>query len=575
MSMILKEKKVIVDSKTADVQVLISVIQEKTEVANENQQKASIKQKYAEEQRLLITKQKEEADVSLSEALPAVEAAARALESLDRNDLTEIKAFANPPEIVKKLGYQLIHLKPTDDKLDESWNDVKKLLGNPNLLTNLKNYPKDNITEKQIRKVNKQFSGDDLDAALKTMQGVSKAGFGLLTWVVAIVRYYEVSKTVQPLRNKVKEMEKAMKQTENELNELNSLLSKLSAELRDLNIQYEAANNELNILQNEASIMTKRLNTASKLIDGLTNERNRWSNDIIQLKQQNVNIIGDCLVSSAFLSYLGAFTTDYRTDLINTKFLVDLTNKQIPLSNPFNLESLLTTDTQIQSWIAKGLPSDEHSIQNGILTTISNRFPLCIDPQQQAVNWIKRTYVQATNTNISAINSPKSGLSSPLLANPSHNQSNNFNTRTLTVKQLTDNDFMKHLELAIQFGNIFLFENIDEDIDPLLDPILEKNIFLQGNSYYIKLGDKTIEWDSNFRLYLTTKLANPHYSPEIMGKVMIINYGVTINGLSNQLLNVVVGHERPDLEKQWSDLVNEISENGQLLTSLEDTFYVN
>jgi hypothetical protein len=51
----------------------------------------------------------------------------------------------------------------------------------------------------------------------------------------------------------------------------------------------------------------------------------------------------------------------------------------------------------------------------------------------------------------------------------------------------------------------------------------------------IKLGDKTIEWDADFRLYLTSKLANPHYSPEIMGKTMIINYSVTMQGLENQV----------------------------------------
>jgi hypothetical protein len=72
-----------------------------------------------------------------------------------------------------------------------------------------------------------------------------------------------------------------------------------------------------------------------------------------------------------------------------------------------------------------------------------------------------------------------------------------------------------------------------------------------GSSRMIKLGDKMVEWDDNFRLFFTTKLANPHYSPEIMGKTMIINYGVTLEGLANQLLNDVVGNERPDLEKQW------------------------
>ena len=84
-------------------------------------------------------------------------------------------------------------------------------------------------------------------------------------------------------------------------------------------------------------------------------------------------------------------------------------------------------------------------------------------------------------------------------------------------------------------------------------------------------GDKTIEWDENFRLFFTTKLANPHYSPEIMGKTMIINYGVTMDGLANQLLNVVVANERPDLEKQWADLVSQMGEDALLLVTLEDT----
>lgn len=93
----------------------------------------------------------------------------------------------------------------------------------------------------------------------------------------------------------------------------------------------------------------------------------------------------------------------------------------------------------------------------------------------------------------------------------------------------------------------------------------------EGAALMIKLGDKMVEWDENFRLFFTTKLANPHYSPEVMGKTMIINYGVTMDGLANQLLNVVVANERPDLEKQWADLVQEMGENAQLLVTLEDT----
>jgi dynein heavy chain len=534
MQAVLTEKKIVVDAKTEKVQALIAVIQEKTTIANAQQEQATLKQKYAGEQAIIIAKQKAEADEALMEALPAVEAASRALDSLDRNDLTELKQFTNPPKPVQYMCMQLVCLKPTGVKYEESWADAKKLLGDSSLLQSLKNYPKDDITDKQIKRVNKYFSED---LTLEKMQTVSKAGYGLLTWVVAIVKYYEVAKNVSPLRNKVKEMEKAQRQTELELAELQATLSALSVEINELNKQFAEASGELDVLQQEAALMSKRLKAASKLIEGLTGERTRWSNDVANLEQQSVMLVGDCLLGSSFLSYLGAFTTDYRRDLVYENFLKDVKERDIPVSANFSLEGLLTTDATVQGWVAKGLPADDHSIQNGILTTKSSRFPLCIDPQQQAVSWIKRT----------------------------------FAGKNLTVKMLSESDFMKHLELAIQFGNPFLFENLDEELDPMLDPVLEKNLIKEGSQNMIKLGDKTIEWDDNFRLFFTTKLANPHYSPEVMGKTMIINYGVTMDGLANQLLNVVVGNERPDLEKQWAELVNEMGENAQLIVTLEDT----
>lgn len=84
------------------------------------------------------------------------------------------------------------------------------------------------------------------------------------------------------------------------------------------------------------------------------------------------------------------------------------------------------------------------------------------------------------------------------------------------IKSFNDADFLKQLELAIQYGFPFLFENLDEYIDPVIDPVLEKNFLPNtGAAKVIKLGDKEVEWDSNFRMYMTSKLSNPHYGPEV------------------------------------------------------------
>jgi hypothetical protein len=64
----------------------------------------------------------------------------------------------------------------------------------------------------------------------------------------------------------------------------------------------------------------------------------------------------------------------------------------------------------------------------------------------------------------------------------------------------------------------------------------------------IKIGDKEVEYNSNFQLILQTKLANPHYKPEMQAQTTLINFTVTRDGLEDQLLAEVVKAERPDLE---------------------------
>lgn len=96
---------------------------------------------------------------------------------------------------------------------------------------------------------------------------------------------------------------------------------------------------------------------------------------------------------------------------------------------------------KIRSWNIDGLPSDQFSVENAIIVFQARRWPLCIDPQAQANKWIKK--MESTGAKLSII-------------------------------KLSDHDFLRTLENAIQFGNPVLLENILEELDPSLTPILLK-----------------------------------------------------------------------------------------------------
>lgn len=89
----------------------------------------------------------------------------------------------------------------------------------------------------------------------------------------------------------------------------------------------------------------------------------------------------------------------------------------------------------------------------------------------------------------------------------------------LQITKLSDAHYVRTLENCITFGNPLLLENVGEELDPILEPVLQKATYKQQGVEYIKLGDNQINFNNDFRFYITTALRNPHYLPEISVKV--------------------------------------------------------
>ncbi|XP_078663939.1 dynein axonemal heavy chain 1-like [Branchiostoma floridae x Branchiostoma belcheri] len=540
----LETMKPLLEEASKETVVTMEKIAKDTIVAEETrkevvQQEAEATAKAKEAQAIADDAQKD-----LDEALPALDAALASLKSLNKNDVIEVRAMQRPPGgvrmvieavcIMKSIKPKKVAGDQPGKKVDDYWDPGKALLQDPGkFLESLFKYDKDNIPDSNIKLIQPYIDNEEFQPA--AIAKVSKACTSICQWVRAMHKYHFVAKSVAPKRAALAGAQEDLARTQAILEKAKAQLAEVEEGIATLQAKYEECVAKKEELEQKCDECEQRLIRADKLIGGLADEKIRWAESVKYLEKMVDNAIGDVLAASGAVAYLGVFTGEYRQDLLNI-WIEGLKENGVPHSQEQSLTSTLGDPVKIRSWQIAGLPRDNLSVENGIVVQFSRRWPLFIDPQGQANKWVK----------------------------------NMEKDNGLDVLKLTDRDFLRSLENAVRFGKPCLLENVGEEMDPALEPILLKQTFKQSGSTVIKLGDAVIPYHDDFKFYITTKLPNPHYTPEVSAKVTLVNFTLSPSGLEDQLLGIVVAEERPDLEEAKNQLIVSNAKMKQELKEIED-----
>ncbi|XP_036403568.1 dynein heavy chain 2, axonemal [Megalops cyprinoides] len=508
---------------------LCVIVQQKRE-ADEQQKTVSANSEKIGAEEINCKAMAENAQRDLDEALPALEEAMKALESLNKKDMTEIKSYGRPPALVETVMQAVMILRGNEP----SWAEAKRQLGESNFIKQLVNFDKDNISDRVLKKIGHYCAQADFQPEI--IGRVSLAAKSLCMWVRAMEVYGRIYRVVEPKRARLHGAMSQLAEKQAALAESQAKLKEVGDKLELLKREYDEKLVQKEDLRKRSEDMELKLDRAAKLVTGLAGERVRWEETVKGLDEDMGFLVGDCLLAAAFLSYMGPFLSNYRDEIVANIWMKQIRELQVPCSPAFSFATFLSKPTAVRSWNIQGLPSDAFSTENGVIVTRGNRWPLMVDPQGQALKWIKNMETE----------------------------------RGLKVIDLQMPDFLRTLENAVQFGSPVLLQNVQEELDPSLAPILNKSLKRVGGRLLMKLGDKEVEYSPEFRFYITTKLSNPHYTPEISTKTTIVNFAVKEQGLEAQLLGIVVRKERPDLEEQKDSLVMNIASGKKKLQELED-----
>ncbi|MEQ2239822.1 Dynein heavy chain 9, axonemal [Ilyodon furcidens] len=434
--------------KNEDADKLIQEVGIETEKVTKEKAVADEEERKVAAITVVVGGKQRDCEEDLAKAEPALQAAQDALNTLNKKNLTELKSFGSPVAAVTNVTAAVMVLTAPGGKVpkDRNWKAAKVMMAKVDtFLDSLINFNKENIPEACLKAIRPYLQDPEFQPDLVASK--SYAAAGLCSWVLNIVKFYEVYCEVEPKRQALSKANAELGAAQEKLTAIKSKINHLNENLGKLTAKFEKATADKVKCQQEAESTARTISLANRLVGGLAAENVRWAEAIENFRRQKRTLCGDVLLITTFISYLGYFTKRYRQHLMENCWRPYLSQLKVPIPVTADLDPLtmLTDDADIAAWQNEGLPADRMSTENATILTSCQRWPLIVDPQLQGIKWIKNKY-------------------------GNHMQ----------VIRIEQRGYLDAVERALAAGDVVLIENLGETLNPVLGPLLGRETIKKG-----------------------------------------------------------------------------------------------
>ena len=391
---------------------------------------------------------------------------------------------------------------------------------------------------KELRDKLEALTPEEFDPAKKSM-----AMKNIFEVIKTHNEVFFINQDYLPLKRQAEESNERLRQAEASLKEIQDKLAATLKTKEEKENEIAEAKERIDKLEKKKNQCATRLKNANILNSSLGNEKEEWKKKKLSLELFAKNIIGDILISSGIISYLGAFTKSYREQIIY-EWAKKIKDDRIPISFGGENQSandimrgIIGDDMEIETWKSQNLPNDNFSTDNALIMSQSRRYCLLIDPQNQALQWLKEKIKQETEMKQALEKQGKRKNEEKRKEKRKDGGTGAHYTikPTMDVKTLCD-----VTSDCVYKGLSLIYENVGEELNQSISHLYKKEFYKDGDALFVNINQKPIEVNENFRFYIITQLPKPHYLPEICVSLTLVNFTVTEEGLQDQMLNYLV-----------------------------------
>nr|BBC28429.1 cytoplasmic dynein 1b heavy chain [Yamagishiella unicocca] len=522
-----EKQRVVLKAKQAEADEALVHIQNSMLKAADRRKEVEVLKKRTAIEEVEMKERRIKVEEELSEVQPLIDNARKAVGNIKKDNIAEIRSLKMPPDAIRDVleGVLLVL-----GQQDTSWNNMKTFLGKGSVKDDIINYDAHKITPEIRAKADKLLAAKGHSFEDAVIRRVSVAAAPMAQWFKANLEFSRVLQRVSPLEAELHRLQASLEESQRLIKLYEEELEQLDAAVSKLKNDFSKKTSEAESLKMKVEKAEATLTSARQLLDGLRGEKVRWELQVGTLGEQLKELPLSSLMAAAFITYLPAHPEEHRGRVIKdwTSYLS---------VGEFDVCRFLSSESEMLKWKAEGLPADGLSAQNAVVILNStSRSPLIIDPSTQASEWLN-AHLRVTGANID-------------------------------VTTMADQRFTTTLELAVRFGKTLVVAEVDK-VEPILYPLLRKDLDRQGPRFVVQVGDKATDYNDTFRLFLVTRNPDPYLPPDARSLLAVTNFTVTRSGLEGQLLGLTLQKERPELEEQKSTLLRQEDECKVALADLE------
>jgi dynein heavy chain len=181
---------------------------------------------------------------------------------------------------------------------------------------------------------------------VENMKKKSQAAAYLCAYIINIINYNRIFLKVKPLKESAEGAQAFAEKKMEELQVVKDRVADINAKVQELKNQLFEAEAKKRAVEEEAQELMDQLDLANRLVNGLADEKTRWSSNVVTMKDEVVTMIGDALMASAFVSYIGPFSFRFRKRLWSETWATDITDKKIPITPGIDPLDVLSTPSE-------------------------------------------------------------------------------------------------------------------------------------------------------------------------------------------------------------------------------------